>query len=416
MLLNTLKIAIKVLMRRKFFTFVSLFGISFTLMILILAVAVFDTMISAVSPESRSDRCLTVHRMRLGSSARPRSSWISSPGYLFLDRHIRPLKDVERVSIHSEQTTVVSYHHQQKRTLNLKRTDGAFWEVMDFAFVQGSPFSVQDEENGHQVAVTTERVGNLFFPNDNAIGKDLELDGQVFRVVGVVKDVSIFRVNVFADVWVPLSTAKTSKYRHELMGGFRASILAYDRSDLTRIKHDIEAELGKIDFPEPARYDQAFVYGDTNIERFVRHITGSMKPDPGVRKFLAMVSGVILLFMLLPALNLINLNVSRIMERAVEIGVRKAFGASSRVLTIQFLIENLVITVIGGVLGFVGALVLLGWLATSGLIPYATFHINYRIFGYGMLLALVFGIVSGVLPAWRMSKQHPVIALKGGQA
>ncbi len=54
--------------------------------------------------------------------------------------------------------------------------------------------------------------------------------------------------------------------------------------------------------------------------------------------------GAALLFMLLPTVNLVNLNVSRIMERASEIGVRKAFGASSRTLVGQFVVENLVLT------------------------------------------------------------------------
>ena len=58
-----------------------------------------------------------------------------------------------------------------------------------------------------------------------------------------------------------------------------------------------------------------------------------------------------LLFMLLPAVNLVNLNVSRIMERASEIGVRKSFGASSRVLVGQFLVENVALTLIGGAIG-----------------------------------------------------------------
>ena len=58
----------------------------------------------------------------------------------------------------------------------------------------------------------------------------------------------------------------------------------------------------------------------------------------------------ILLVMLLPTLNLININVTRIMERSSEIGVRKAFGASSRTLVYQFIVENIILTLIGGII------------------------------------------------------------------
>ena len=57
--------------------------------------------------------------------------------------------------------------------------------------------------------------------------------------------------------------------------------------------------------------------------------------------------------MLLPTLNLVNINISRIMERASEIGVRKAFGASSRTLVGQFVVENIILTLVGGAFGLV---------------------------------------------------------------
>jgi putative ABC transport system permease protein len=117
--------------------------------------------------------------------------------------------------------------------------------------------------------------------------------------------------------------------------------------------------------------------------------------------------------MLLPAVNLINLNTSRIMERASEIGVRKAFGASSRTLVGQFVIENLVLTLVGAAIGFVVSAMALGAINGSGWIQYAELSLNYRIFGWGAALAVVFGLLSGVYPAWRMSRLHPVQALKG---
>jgi putative ABC transport system permease protein len=122
----------------------------------------------------------------------------------------------------------------------------------------------------------------------------------------------------------------------------------------------------------------------------------------------------VVLFMLLPAINLINLNVSRIMERASEIGVRKAFGASSWMLVGQFIVENVFLTLIGGMIGFVLSQLVLRSITNSGLIPYADLNLNYRIFIYGLLTAIFFGLFSGVYPAWKMSRLHPVEALRGG--
>jgi len=93
--------------------------------------------------------------------------------------------------------------------------------------------------------------------------------------------------------------------------------------------------------------------------------------------------------------------------------VRKAFGAASWTLVGQFIVENLVLTLVGAAVGFVLAGWLLGLLNGSGLIEYADLRLNYRIFFWGALLAVAFGLLSGVYPAWRMSRLHPVQALKG---
>jgi putative ABC transport system permease protein len=79
----------------------------------------------------------------------------------------------------------------------------------------------------------------------------------------------------------------------------------------------------------------------------------------------------------------------------------------------QFLVENVVLTLIGGLLGFVLAALVLGGINDSGLFPYARFAVNGRVFLYGLLLTLFFGVLSGVYPAWKMSRLHPVDALKG---
>jgi len=121
-----------------------------------------------------------------------------------------------------------------------------------------------------------------------------------------------------------------------------------------------------------------------------------------------------ILFMALPALNLVNLNLSRILERSSEIGVRKAFGASSAHLVWQFILENVILCLIGGVLALFGAVLAIKLTVQSGLAPYTEVPLNFRVYLYAVGLACLFGVISGALPAWRMSRLHPVEALRGG--
>ena len=88
MIRNYLKVALKVLARRKFFTFISLFGISITMLVLLVAAAVFDHSFSPQTPETRSERTLGIYRLTMRG---PDNTQSSDPGYGFLDRYARPL-------------------------------------------------------------------------------------------------------------------------------------------------------------------------------------------------------------------------------------------------------------------------------------------------------------------------------------
>ncbi len=416
MLKNYLKIAFKVFLRRKFFTFISLFAISFTLVVLMVAAALLDHIFGPNSVESRNDRTLGVYFMEMKTPNRG-GTWNGAAGYQFLDRHTRNLPNVEKMSLFTEPRQVVSYHNGAKIQSYLKRTDGEFWEILSFRFLEGAPYTAEDEKNRNLVAVINEATRRKFFGDQPAVGRSVEADGQNFRVVGVVEDVPFLRQVPFADIWVPVSSSKSDTYRDELMGDFQAVYLARSAADFQAMRDEFRARLGQVEFPDPKEWN--FINGqmDTYFEAVSRELVGSREDDglssrPG--RLLAAIVIIAILFMLLPTVNLININVSRIMERASEIGVRKAFGASSWTLVGQFIVENLLLTLIGGALGFALSRLVLQFITGSGWFPYAEFHLNHRIFLGGLGLAIIFGLFSGVYPAWKMSRLHPALALKGG--
>lgn len=412
MLKNYLKIALKVLLRRKFFTFISLFGISFTLVVLMVVTALLDHTFGPLPPEKKLDRTLGIFTVCIQSPDR-QNTRTSAAGYGFLDRYVRTMSTPEKVSVCTAPRSVNSYQNDQKTPLFIKNTDGEFWEILEFEFLEGNAFTRDDEKNVNFVAVINEATREKLFGGTNAVGKTLEVDGQNFRIVGVVKNVPIFRLTPFADVWVPHSTAK-GKPSNELLGSYLAIILGKNRGDLDKIKEEFQDKLSQVEFPDPKQFNIIISAAETFFETVARGLFGNDRTAGNyAAQLLTLVILLMVLFMVLPTLNLVNINISRIMERASEIGVRKAFGASSWTLVGQFVVENLLLTLIGGVIGFVLAFLVLQMLTNTGLIQYAEFHLNYRIFFYGLGLAVFFGVFSGVYPAWKMSRLHPVTALRG---
>jgi putative ABC transport system permease protein len=417
MIRNYLKIAVKVLLRRKFFTFISLFGISVTLLVLLVAAAMLDHTVAPQSPESRSDRTLGINMLQM---AGPDSTMTMDPGYAFLDKNVRPLAalpGVETVTVYSNRESASSYVSGRKITSSVKRTDGQFWRVFDFEFLEGQPFSAADEENGNFVAVISEATRERFFGNGKAVGKTIEVDGQRFRVVGVVRNVPVIRNNSSADLWVPISTAKTNSYKDQvILGNFNSLILAKSRADFPAIKAEFQARLRQVEknLPDPKTFKTLTGGADTMFESIARQaLPGDTASGDQAGRLRRILFTFMFLFMLLPTVNLVNLNLSRILDRASEIGVRKAFGASSRTLVGQFLVENLVLTLVGAAFGLLLAMAVLGALNSSGVIPYSHFTVSYRVFFQGLGIALFFALLSGVYPAWRMSRLHPVKALRG---
>ena len=410
MLRSYLKLAWKVMWRRKFFTAISFFGICLTLVVLMVATAVLDHIFAPLAPEVRQHRTLSVLRARM-TGDRVQSK--SMPGYLLLDRYARNLPGVERMAIFAMPRMVYSYWNGQRIRSLIKRTDAEYWRVLDFRFLEGGPFTDQDVAGGVLVAVINATTRDRFFGGAPAVGRTLEADGQHFRVVGVVPDVPVLRLVANGDIYVPVTTAKTDAYRTELLGGFGGLLLARSPADFPAIKAELETRVRSAPLPGP-QWKALIAPAESFFEFFAGQMLGGRDEERShpERLWAVLIAGV-LLFSLLPAVNLVNLNMSRIMERASEIGVRKAFGASSRTLVGQFVVENLVLTLLGGAAGLALSSLALGALNASGLIPYAQFTMNYRVFLYGLALAVFFGLLSGVYPAWRMSRLHPVAALKG---
>lgn len=408
MLMNYIRIALKVLARRKFFTFISLFGISLTLVVLMVATAVMENIFSARKPESKFDRVLTVDRVRL---AGPNSSRSGNAGYGLLTKYMLDLPGIEEASIASDPAALSIYHDGRKIESHIRRTDGAYWRIVDFAFLEGGPFSEEDNRNANHVAVITADMRAKLFGNQRALGKTFALDGESYRVAGVVPSVPATRVAAFSEIWTPIRTMRSRDYEKRIVGSFVGLVLARDRADFPRLRNEFRKRLDHFVFDDPG-FNTIEAGLDTRFESFARMILGNVQ-NRQAAALRALLVAIALLFVTLPTLNLISINLSRIMERAPEIGVRKAFGASSRTLVGQFVVENVVLTLIGGAIGFALSLLALNVLEYAAFLPYTVFEVNFRIFFYGMVIAALFGIVSGVYPAWRMSRMQAVQALRG---
>jgi putative ABC transport system permease protein len=383
--------------------------------VLMVISALLDTAFWPTGVEGRSDRLLQVYGMRsesVNDKGLPTRLRTGLLGYKTISRYLMPLKSVERVSAITTTSEVSVYQGDRVSRLDMRRVDANYWKIMQFKLLAGRLPDEDDDRLGRMVAVVNATTARQLFPGAAAVGQRISADGQAFEVIGVVADV--IHINAYADIWAPLATFPSSNYRDEYTGMFAALLLARSPADLPRIRADVERVARTIQPVGTQIFGKTTFWADTKLDVVARALQGRQSDvDSGGSRLLLMIGGGMLVFMLLPALNLVNLNMGRIMERSAEIGVRKAFGATSLQLAGQLVVENVLLCLAGGLLGLACAQGVLWWLEASQLIPYLQVHINPTVFGCGMLLAFVFGLLSGAIPAWKMSRLDPVHALKG---
>jgi putative ABC transport system permease protein len=416
MLLSYLKIAWKVLLRRKFFTFISLFGISVTLMVLLVVFALFDHLTGSHMPEKRMDRMLFVNSIR--HEMTDNQGWMNMPvSARFIDTYVRTMKTPEKVGLTSNVGNATAFANNHLMPLDIRYTDGNFWQVMEFDFLDGRSFTSAEVKQALPVCVLNEATARAYFGTaTGVVGRSIEIDVKRYRIAGVVPNISAAHIYSYADVWVPYTLHRNVFSDSRLSGEFIPILLAPSTGAMTAMQAEFDQVMRRVEIPNPKEVQKLYAWADPVMASFTRQLVFTPEnkaENSGLNTFYTVCTLLGLLFMLLPALNLVNLNVTRILERSSEIGVRKAFGASSGTLVGQFLVENVVLATLGGLLGLVLAAGALALLNDTHVIAYAQFDLSGRVFGWGLLLTLFFGIMSGVYPAWKMSRLNPAVALHG---
>ena len=445
MFYNYLKLAIKVLLRKKFFTFISLFGISFTLMVLMVYTAFLDTQLGSNAPLTEKERMIFMERLEMakeyfdtipkidtiveaGITRYDTTDQINSVGnsrsssYFdinFQEKYYGSIDGAVNHSFYSPSSTFDVFVNNAKLTINAIHTDHRFFQILDFDFKEGQPWSEQELNNANPIIVITDEMADSFFGTDrNVLGKSITLENQDYQVTGVVRKPGNNMAMVAGDVFIPHTLMKRYSDEESYFGGFKAIFLAASANGLKKIKESLAFTtsqipfLPKYDFNEMNAstydYDELYALGFHEYKYY-------QEPAKGKRIMYYILAAIVLLFSIVPILNLINLNVTRIYERSSEIGVRKAFGAKTGNILTQFVFENVIQTLIGGIIGLILAILLIKYINESNALDGTRLITNYKFFIYSFFICVFFGICSGLFPAWRMSKLNIAQAIKSNK-
>jgi len=275
--------------------------------------------------------------------------------------------------------------------------------VMNLHLDSGRWINEADHTHSTSVVVLGHDTADTIFPaNVSPIDKEVEIEGQPFRVIGVLeKRKDSLQGGANPNDNVAEMPVGTFRRLHPEQKDFMFAVKTYTQEDLPRAIDDIEALL-RIRRGVPANKDDDFAIStqDTFTDLWRQISEGIFTVMLAISSIALVVGGV----------GVMNIMLVSVTERTREIGVRKAIGATQRNILLQFLFEAMVLTALGGLLG-----ILAGWaiaVIIRTVAPSLPASVSVFWVGVGFTTAVGTGMIFGLYPAYRAAILSPIEALR----
>ena len=406
------KQAVHMLKQNKFMSVIAILGTALAIMMIMTIIVSEEVKNVNVAPEINRYRTYYADGYTLSDSVKNvRNAWNGSVGYDIVHDYLKDLKTPELVSVYgygNMQNVKVDTGGKKESVAigKVRSTDANYWQLFSFSFVKGRAYTQEEFDSGMPYSVICEGEARTLFKGEEPLGKTIELNKKEYQVIGVVKDVSpVFR-QANSKLWIPY----TSVSGYDKNNSYLVAFLAKTTADYPAIAAEIrnaEKRHGIDKQPEAL-----YVRGPHNHRVFVSDVSGYSPEDveESIKIMYRKRVVILLILLLVPALNLSGISLSRIKKRTTEIGVRKAFGAKKYVILVQVLYENFITSLIGGALGLILSYVVVFWMRTwllglsdDAVIPLATL-VSPVTFIAVFLACLIINLLSAGLPAYRASR------------
>ena len=272
-------------------------------------------------------------------------------------------------------------------------------------FQAGDGITRNDVDTKARVAVLGAGITGDLFDGENPVGKEVKINGVNYEVVGVLAEQGqTLGGNPDDSVYLPVSTAQTRLYPDRTRTGQHAvssiAVQAASEDQAGAAVTQVTAILRERHGLAAGDEDDFNIFSQTSLLETANTVTATLT---------AFLGAIAAISLLVGGIGIMNIMLVSVTERTREIGIRKAIGALKRDILVQFLLESMLVSLLGGFLG-----ITLGWLIAQ--LAGAALDLSTVVDMSTVLLASGFaaavGLVFGIYPAWRAAGLRPIEALR----
>ncbi|WP_298302957.1 ABC transporter permease [Flavobacterium sp.] len=408
LLSESFSFAMNALRNNKLRTLLSLLGVTIGIFSIIAVLAAVDSLDQKIKKELSSLDKNTIYLFKgsFGPSEVPRWKREQFPDVTYTEYEYlkTSLPDAQELAFQiflSLET--VKYEEKSVSNVNVVPVSYEFIDIQGLEFTDGRFYNESESNSGAAVTVIGHELANSLFENIDPIGKEIRLYGQRFTVIGVLKKQG---AGMFGDddtsAFIPVN------FIRRMYGDNNDSMTPVI---VIKPKKGIDMEAFKADLKQKLRTFRGVKTGEID-NFFVNVFSGFTDLIDGVIGFMNLGGWVIAGFSLLVGgFGVANIMFVSVKERTNLIGIQKSLGAKNRFILFQFLFEAVILCLIGGLIG-----IFLVWIIAITLTKLLDFEFVLSLSNImlGSGLAIIIGLIAGILPAISASKLDPVEAIRSG--
>ena len=385
-MLQSFKMALKAIGGNKMRSFLTVLGVVIGVVAIVVLVAIAQgTNASVVSSiESMGTNMLSVSI----NAKRANPITLDDLNVLAQDESIAHVAPYTRVS-GTIKAGVTTYDDGQ-----IIGTTQGYEIIRGYELSRGRFITQPDLDNRIFVAVLGSEAATEMFGKTDAVGETFSINGYTFTVVGVLEaNGSDSTGSQDHQIFIPYTLAQRLSNSTRISSFY---VSAVSSEEIYFAQAAVESYLQKV---FPTTYSQYSVYNQTEMLSTLNETTATLT---------LMMGGIAAISLLVGGIGIMNIMLVSVSERTREIGIRKAIGASRGNILLQFLIEALVVSLMGGLLGL---LISLGAISLLGPVLDMTLSVSPTVAGAAIGFSVLIGVVFGIYPANKASRLKPIDAL-----